>query len=320
MIPDYIVDCGLSGFDSLLQRVTASPYKNTVEFLLQAHLAADGLALPIRKRLFEFYTHGNVSGVMVLKSCPQEPNINEIATPNRKLGKTSFVSETCLAIIAARLGQIFGYSAIGKGALFQNVIPRRGSERKQSNASSLTKLQLHTEQHFHPHSPDYILLYCLRTTPGVKTYFVSVSQLVQCLDEQNIKILFEPLYRTGVDYIFGNNDEKPGNGAVKSVLYGSRSTPFIRYDRELMVGITPEAQKALDNVHKIFDEQQHDVLLSAGDVLIMDNRRVVHGRSSFKAKYDGTDRWLLRTKVLRNIDQAAEDLCPKRKYIATEFI
>jgi len=320
MTPEYIFDCALSGFDDLLKQVTASPYENTVEFTQQAYLAADGLPLSIRKQLLEFYTHGNASGVLIFKTCPQEPNIDGITTPTLKSRKTSFVSETCLAILAARLGKIFGYPAIENGSLFQNVVPRQGSERKQSNASSSSKLRLHTEQHFHPHSPDYILLYCLRTTPGVKTYFVSVNQLVQYLDEQSIKILFEPLYRTGVDYIFGNHDEKPGNGPVESVLYGSRAAPFIRYDRDLMIGTTAQARKALNKVHKFFDEQQQHALLSAGDVLIIDNRRVVHGRSSFKANYDGMDRWLLRTKVLRNIDQAARDLCAEGINITTKFI
>lgn len=39
------------------------------------------------------------------------------------------------------------------------------------------------------------------------------------------------------------------------------------------------------------------VALTPGDVLVVDNDLVVHGRVPFKARYDGTDRWLKRSSV-----------------------
>jgi len=35
------------------------------------------------------------------------------------------------------------------------------------------------------------------------------------------------------------------------------------------------------------------VLLS-GDLLVLDNRRAAHARTTFRPRYDGSDRWLLR--------------------------
>ena len=37
-----------------------------------------------------------------------------------------------------------------------------------------------------------------------------------------------------------------------------------------------------------------------GDLLIVDNRRAVHGRSQFTPRYDGFDRWLQRMSVVRD--------------------
>jgi hypothetical protein len=37
--------------------------------------------------------------------------------------------------------------------------------------------------------------------------------------------------------------------------------------------------------------------LRAGGMLLVDNRRSVHSRSSFAARFDGTDRWLRRMMV-----------------------
>jgi alpha-ketoglutarate-dependent taurine dioxygenase len=39
------------------------------------------------------------------------------------------------------------------------------------------------------------------------------------------------------------------------------------------------------------------VRLAAGDVLVVDNDVVVHGREPFRPRYDGTDRWLKRVSV-----------------------
>lgn len=37
--------------------------------------------------------------------------------------------------------------------------------------------------------------------------------------------------------------------------------------------------------------------LDPGEVLVVDNDLVVHGRVPFQARYDGTDRWLKRSSV-----------------------
>ena len=44
-----------------------------------------------------------------------------------------------------------------------------------------------------------------------------------------------------------------------------------------------------------------DVRLQPGDIAFIDNYRAVHGRESFRARYDGTDRWLKRLNITRNL-------------------
>ena len=38
----------------------------------------------------------------------------------------------------------------------------------------------------------------------------------------------------------------------------------------------------------------------------VDNRRAVHGRSEFRARFDGTDRWLQRTFVVDDLATIAD--------------
>jgi alpha-ketoglutarate-dependent taurine dioxygenase len=48
-----------------------------------------------------------------------------------------------------------------------------------------------------------------------------------------------------------------------------------------------------------------DIALGSGDLLIIDNLQAVHGRRPFKARYDGSDRWLRRINITSNLRGSA---------------
>ena len=52
---------------------------------------------------------------------------------------------------------------------------------------------------------------------------------------------------------------------------------------------------------KSVDDNIQEVPLQPGDCIFIDNYRVVHGRNAFKARYDGTDRWLKRINLTRDL-------------------
>lgn len=62
-----------------------------------------------------------------------------------------------------------------------------------------------------------------------------------------------------------------------------------------------EARAALDSLVRAMDEAMIGIALRPGDVLFIDNYKAVHGRSPFKARFDGTDRWLKRINVVRDL-------------------
>jgi len=298
------IDCGGGrlDFSFALDDITADPQKEPGLFLKQAAIASDRLPIQIRERLFEFQQGKDTAGVLLLTNCPQDPDIDDIPTPQGVSNKSSFVSEACLSVIAAQLGHIFGYAQIDNGSLFQNIVPVPGREQEQSYASSRVELQFHTEQHFHSCMPDYLLLYCIRGAIGAETFFASVRDIITELDHHHRELLFEPLYRSGVDYIFGNSSTEPGNGPIMSILYGDQDDPFLRYDEDLMVAMTPGAQSAMDALRSALKKVMKSVCLKPGDLLVVDNRRVVHGRRPFNPAFDGKDRWLQRSKVIGELE------------------
>jgi L-asparagine oxygenase len=59
-------------------------------------------------------------------------------------------------------------------------------------------------------------------------------------------------------------------------------------------GTDPEAQAALERLNRAMHTVHRAVRAERGDLLLVDNRMVVHGRSDFTPRYDGNDRWLRR--------------------------
>jgi alpha-ketoglutarate-dependent taurine dioxygenase len=89
----------------------------------------------------------------------------------------------------------------------------------------------------------------------------------------------------------------------------------MKYDRTVMKGITEEAQMALDVFNKAIERNKQTVFLNTGDLIIIDNATTVHGRTSFSARYDGSDRWLKRVVVRKEIDSITDtNLCPETGY------
>lgn len=62
-----------------------------------------------------------------------------------------------------------------------------------------------------------------------------------------------------------------------------------------------EAADALAQLVKQMDENMFDMSLESGEFCFTDNYRVVHGRKPFRARHDGTDRWLKRINITRDL-------------------
>jgi L-asparagine oxygenase len=302
----------------------ASPYQETEEFLFDCEMRADEMPRFVRRSLLEFQVHSNDEGVLLLRGLPIDPGLYHVHTPpnaQRSQEKTTYVSERCLAMVGSRLGHLVSYIQEKNGDLFQNLAPVRGAEQVQSSNSSQTRLQFHRETVFHPYAPEYLLLFCLRPDHDrlAETTYASISHALPLLSAEHRELLFQPLFQTGIDYSFGNVQTVKGNGPVIPVLYGNRNDPFLNYDEDLMEALTPDAEAALEALKQAIASVYRGIKLSVGDLLCIDNRRTAHGRSSFTPRYDGFDRWLQRSFVVRDLGKSAGDRNPGERIIRTVF-
>lgn len=104
-----------------------------------------------------------------------------------------------------------------------------------------------------------------------------------------------------------------------SVFYGDENDNLMTFDPDLMIGLDEDANETLHKLKHVADQHKKEVFLQEGDLLIIDNRRAVHGRNKFTAYYDGYDRWLQRAYVTRDIRQAEIIFSKKERVITYDF-
>jgi L-asparagine oxygenase len=262
-----------------------------------------------------FRTSPPPSGCLLIRGLPVGDLPPTPPTPTTATDKSD-ATERRLLMFASLLGEPVGYLPEHGGDVVQNIVPVQASAGSQTSTSSAVDLMFHTEAAFHPHRPRYLLLFCLRGDPHARTSVASIQVALPHLDPYVVDVLFEPRFRCAVDesYLHGRANVF---GPPMAILSGDRANPRMVFDQDLMVGIDEIADEALMLLGAALSEQHDTVTLASGDLLVIDNDMVVHGRSPFEARFDGTDRWLQRAFVVE--DLAPSDHERDGRVITTRF-
>jgi alpha-ketoglutarate-dependent taurine dioxygenase len=261
------------------------------------------LPTAVRRALEDLRVHPGPAGAVLVTGIP----LGHLpATPDLPTSPTDKepLSELVLLTVGRALGEPVGYLAEHGGATVQNLLPVRGTEATQTSTSSAVDLEFHTETAFHPHRPHYLLLTCLRGDAAASTYLCSVHEVLDHLTPRERTVLGERRFRTRVDESFGGTPQTPPTPPV-AVLSGDPGNPTLLFDADLMDGTDPEADAALRHLSEVAHARRLGVVLQPGDLLVVDNHACIHGRSSFAARYDGTDRWLQRAFVVDDLAPSA---------------
>lgn len=229
--------------------------------------------------------------------------------------QTDDADETILAY-AKKYGHPVGYLQEQNGKIIQDIFPIKKTADDQISSSSKATLELHTEAAFHPYLPDYLLLLCLRGDKSAGTTYALLSDVLKDIHVGIVNILKKNLFETSVDQSFRLNGEEDVITRLPILSYNSNGDFVMKYDRAVMNGVTTEAKMALNIFNKAIERNKQTIFLETGDLVIIDNAISVHGRTSFSARYDGTDRWLKRVVVRKEVDFIKDTtLCPETGYI-----
>lgn len=284
--------------------IKIDPYHDVEEFLVTANLVFHNLPQDIRKKIIEFQRFGNQTGGILIQGLPIDPILPP--TPLKltdKFLKNTFVSEFCAAVFSTPLGEIFSYAQEKEGFLFQDIFPTPTNRSNISSESSDILLDFHTEVAFHPYLPDHIILYCLRQDymAEAQTIIASIRNIYPLLSKSEIDLLKKPIFETGIDYSFGNLHTNKGGGPIVSIISGTEKDPLICFDPDLMTCKLLEGMELIGKLNSLAHQMSTSTILTPGDLFIIDNKRSIHGRSSFRARFDGNDRWLQRVITKRDL-------------------
>lgn len=204
-------------------------------------------------------------------------------------------ADRLLLLHALSLGYPVGYAQEQGGRIIQNIVPVYKTESQQISSSSKIELEMHTETAFHPHMPRWVILLCMRGDSKAETTYAIKEEILEKLDDSVIAVLKSDSFFTSIDVSFRTKNEP--NAYIRKQILSDDGSKFI-YDSTLMGGLNKEAQNALAQLGDAIALSKKSIVLESGDMLVIDNHAVVHGRKPFQARYDGTDRWLKRCLVV----------------------
>ena len=231
-------------------------------------------------------------GALLLRGLPVEP----AALPSTPAAEGSAqryatVPAALLTMIACGLGDPVAFASEKAGALVHDVVPVPGRESFQGNAGSVA-LSFHTENAFHPHRPDFVMLLCLRADHDGRAALrvACVRAVLPLLSPDARRTLATPSFVTAPPPSFAAGQAT----APGPVLSGAADDPDLRVDLSATQPLGPAASVALAELTEALAATAQLIRLRPGDLAIVDNRVAVHGRSEFRPRYDGADRWLQR--------------------------
>jgi L-asparagine oxygenase len=296
-----ITEDELNILKNLASKITTNPSKNPDAFCNQTKKISKDLPDRIQIELMNFIENGNENGYLLISGINIDDNIPDTPSNNTfKIGETTILAKI-QATMSSLISDIIAYEAEGYGDIFQDIVPIQKMKMEQTSLGSGTELEIHTEQAFSKLRPDILSLACLRGDPNAVTYILPVQTIIDNLSDVDVELLKQPLWKTGVDLSFKLNNHEFIEGDIRGPFpilnienqYNNGRYNLV-FDQDLMFGINEDAQQLIGKIVDIYYKHRIHHNLKPGEIIIIDNRHAVHGRSPFRPKYDGKDRFLVR--------------------------
>lgn len=200
--------------------------------------------------------------------------------------KQGHLTELALLAVASVLGTPIGYASQRGGRLVHDLRPIREHADEQLGTGSV-ELIWHTEEAHTVLAPRFVALLCVRGDDQAGT-------LVSCARPANLPADVRARLATD-DFVVGSDASYDGSLSRRCAVLGAQRLTF---DPLFTQCADEDAQHAMNALRQQIDEDAQEVVLRAGDLLVVNNFVAAHARTAYAPRYDGTDRWLQRTVVL----------------------
>lgn len=265
------------------------------ELLAALPRACSGLSDTLRHTLRHVDT---ADGLFVLRGLAlDDAELGQTPGHWSEVGDGGALWDVVLLLVSTLMGTPIAWAGQQDGRFVHNIVPSPGHESEQTGASSSVLLSPHTEDAFHPGRAHLLLLCCMRNHDDIATTAASIRRAALC--DEDIELLRQPVVPILPDDAYEEARRFAGRPAPVPTLFDTTDGLTMRFDP----AYTPleEAHTAWRTAYERLERElarvSVAVSLEPGDVLVVDNDLVVHGRVPFEARYDGTDRWLKRASV-----------------------
>lgn len=273
-------------------------YTDVDLFLRNAKILSHKLPKSMQLFLKNFVDEKLLDDIAIIKNLPYDRELETPGDNSHFIGEKTILSK-CQAIINEFIGEMISYQAEAHGRLFQDMVPNKELMRTQTSLGSKIELELHTEQAFSELRPDFLCLSCLKGDEQAKTYYLHVRDIIENLSNEEVELLKKDLWKIGVDLSFVMNGCSNEIRGPLSIL----TEKDLLFDQDLMIGVNENSKIIIEKIIDIYYKFRKFHVLVPGDSLIINNKRLVHGRSSFEPKFDGNDRFIIRSFILDNIEK-----------------
>jgi L-asparagine oxygenase len=279
-----------------------------------AHKAFAILPAETLQKILDFGRHVDTPGVMLVENLPVD--IDLPPTPSNGgpcVDKSTYVAEGVLVGLSGLLGEPVSFLTEKDGRTVHDIIPTAAGAHTQTSQGSDVFLNFHndivhdTGGRYDVSNPDFLVLHCLRPDPAgaALTAYADARDIIKHLDDKTIELLRSPLFQLnapgGYTRMYAEGREVLSEPVP--ILTGPMGAPEIAVAANGVRRLTPEADAAFDLLQKVCRDPEitQVVSLRAGQALLINNRKGIHARSQFNARYDGNDRWLQRTYIRRSL-------------------
>lgn len=248
----------------------------------------------LAKTLSQFKVDSRDTGSLLIRglplgSMPQTPLALNVRLPQ------SHRSGLLVHGVSEYLGQLLAYEAEADAVFIQDIYPV-GADATLTVNSGSTLFNFHSENAHHDIRPSYLGLMCLRSDSSHQalTMFAHVQDICGSLEPDVIEALLALDFRTRFSLSFSRGQTQPIESMPHTVVSRNNDGLEIRYNSHNTRALSSAGDVALTRLLETAHNCHSEVELQYGDLLIIDNRVVVHGRTGFAPRFDGTDRWLRR--------------------------
>jgi len=229
------------------------------------------------------------------------PTPNDLMDAMKPVRKDDLTSEACLVGTAGVLGaSCFTYSKFYGEDMVRNFPRKQGSELGWHRDGVTAPPFRPPTQFFRDETlvPELVIIFCLRGNAQARTMIVDFAALVEASDKHDIALLrAQPLVFHDTSY---NKTMEPFH-----VVKGTDKMPVVelRPIERFEVRGDKEVISAYRRIYDLAERMHSNVALSAGEMLIVNNKRCSHARTPYTAKADAkSDRWLQNVYASRRAE------------------